>query len=78
MPRIRSDTRSAPIPPAEAPPALPYVVEVWGRAPKRLQEVAGKALDLEIARAIFKAAKLEHPESLVVLRRGRTIVETTA
>ena len=56
---------------------LPYSIELWdagGRAPER---VLARAFNAQLAREIFLAARKEHPDARIVLRRGsRTIADS--
>jgi hypothetical protein len=58
---------------------LPYRVELW-QAGRRgaVERVLGRALTLQLARAIFKAARAEHPERRITLRKGNRIVADSA
>jgi hypothetical protein len=60
---------------AAKPEALPYRVELWqadGR--DAMDRVLGRAVNAQLAHAIFKAAKDEHPERRVILREGNRII----
>jgi hypothetical protein len=57
---------------------LPYSVELWDEAGEALQRVLARAIDAQLARAIFNAARKEHPDARILLRRGaRTIADST-
>jgi hypothetical protein len=55
--------------------ALPYVIELWS-TPERndVELVLARALSLELARSIFKAATTEYPERRLTLRKDRDIL----
>jgi hypothetical protein len=61
--------------PSDMPEELPYQVELW-RADHHdsVERVLGRALNAPLARAVFKAAKQEHPERRITLRKGNRIV----
>ena len=55
---------------------LPYSIELWDSDGHALERVLARALDAQLARAIFHAARKEHPDRRVLMRRGaRTIAE---
>ena len=59
---------------AERPP---YSVELWDRTGNALERVLARAIDVQLARAIFHAARKEHPDARILLRRGaRTIADS--
>ena len=54
---------------------LPYRIELWGAAEgEQVERVLALAVSATLARAIFKAATLEHPNRRVTLRRGSRIM----
>lgn len=56
---------------------LPYSVELWDGAAAALERVLARALNAQLARAIFLAAQKEHPDARILLRRGaRTIADS--
>jgi hypothetical protein len=56
---------------------LPYSIELWDDDREALERVLARALDAQLARAIFHAARKEHPEARILLRRGaRTIADS--
>lgn len=69
------------ISPRSAPPGgteeLPYRIELWhDGAGDTVERVLARALNAQLARAIFTAATGEHPNRRITLRRGnRTIVD---
>jgi hypothetical protein len=63
----RTSSRSRP------PEALPYRIELWDAASDE-RRILARAVNAQLARAIFRAARGEHPESRITLRRGNRIV----
>jgi hypothetical protein len=59
---------------ASQPEKLPYSIELWDDAAGALERVLARAIDAQLARAIFQAARKEHPESRILLRRGARVV----
>jgi hypothetical protein len=59
---------------------LPYRVELWhDGAGDTIERVLGRALNSQLARAIFNAATGEYPNRRITLRRGsRVIVDSAA
>ena len=56
---------------------LPYSIELWDSGGQVLERVLARALDAQLARAIFHAARKEHPEARILLRRGtRTVADS--
>jgi hypothetical protein len=56
---------------------LPYSIELWDSAAGTLERILARALDAQLARAIFHAAQTEHPEARILLRRGtRTVADS--
>jgi hypothetical protein len=56
---------------------LPYSIELWDDGGRTLERVLARALDAQLASAIFHAARKEHPDSRILLRRGaRTIADS--
>lgn len=56
---------------------LPYRIELWdGVADER--RILARAVSVQLARAIFRAASEEHPEARITLRRGNRIVADSA
>src|SRR5436190_18078854 len=57
--------------------ALPYSIELWDEGGEALERVLARAIDAQLARAIFHAARKEHPDGRILLRRGsRTIADS--
>lgn len=57
---------------------LPYRIELWrdGKG-QDVEKLLARAQSAHLARAIFQAAKEEHPERRITLRKGnRTIAES--
>ena len=53
--------------------ALPYRIELWD-ANAGTKRILARAVTAQLARAIFRAATREHPESRITLRRGARII----
>jgi hypothetical protein len=54
---------------------LPYRVELWhDGAGDAVERVLARALNTQLARAIFKAAKDEHPNRRITLRKGARVI----
>ena len=64
---------------AVADEKLPYRIELWDAAdPDSIERVLARAFSAALARAIFKAARLEHPDRRITLRRGKRLVADSA
>jgi len=63
---------------ASEPEELPYVVELWEQGNAAVTQVLARALSAQLAQEIFKAAKGEHPERRITLRKGSRIVADSA
>jgi len=58
---------------------LPYRIELWDAAETEVVErVLARAFNAMLARAIFAAAKREHPERRITLRRGTRLIADSA
>jgi hypothetical protein len=55
------------------PEALPYRIEL-SDANAGTKRILARAMTAQLARAIFRAATGEHPESRITLRRGARII----
>jgi len=56
---------------------LPHSIELWDDGGATLERVLARALNAQLARAIFQAARKEHPDARILLRRGaRTIADS--
>jgi len=53
---------------------LPYRIELWDAERRAVERMLGRAVTAPLARAIFAAARKEHPERYVVLRRGQRVI----
>ena len=54
---------------------LPYRVELWrDGGGEGVERILARAVTVQLARAIFKAATSEHPERRITLRKGNRIV----
>lgn len=62
--------------PSSTPPEeLPYLIEVRQAADgETVEHVLARAASSQLARAIFTAAKGEHPGQRIVLRKGSSII----
>jgi hypothetical protein len=64
---------------AVADEKLPYRIELWDAAdPDSIERVLARAFSAALARAIFKAARVEHPDRRITLRRGKRLVADSA
>jgi hypothetical protein len=57
---------------------LPYRIELWGTDEREIERVLARAFNAALARAIFKAARSEHPDRRITLRRGARVVADSA
>ena len=58
---------------------LPYRVELWhDGGGDAVERVLARALNPKLARAIFAAAKGEHPNRRITLRRGSRVIADSA
>jgi hypothetical protein len=58
---------------------LPYRVELWhDGVGDTVERVLARALNAQLARAIFKAATGEHPNRRITLRRGARVIADSA
>jgi hypothetical protein len=61
--------------PSRPPEDLPYRIELWHPDSRdSVERVLARALNVQLARAIFKAAQSEHPERRITLRKGNRII----
>ena len=64
---------------AVADEKLQYRIELWDAAdPDSIERVLARAFSAALARAIFKAARVEHPDRRITLRRGKRLVADSA
>jgi hypothetical protein len=64
-----------------APPSaesLSYWIELWESKGNSVERVLARAFNAELARVIFKAARTEHPDRRITLRRGAKVLSDTA
>lgn len=61
----------------DEPANLPYFIELWDTGNAAVERVLARAASAELARAIFKAARGEHPDRRVTLRRGQRVISDT-
>ena len=58
---------------------LPYRIELWDAVDHDcIERVLARAFNAPLARAIFKAARSEHPDRRITLRRGKRVVADSA
>jgi hypothetical protein len=56
---------------------LAYAVELWTEDSVAPEQTLARALNAALARAVFIAAKEEHPDRHIVLRHGDRVVDET-
>jgi hypothetical protein len=70
------------MPPSEPPAApddLPYQIELREQAdPAKLERVLARAVNAQLAGAIFNAAINEHPGRRITLSRGDSLIADSA
>jgi hypothetical protein len=72
----KTDTRTRA---ARAAEGLPYRIELRrADAANEVERVLARAATVQLARAIFKAAQVEHPQRRVVLSKGTRVVGDSA
>jgi hypothetical protein len=54
--------------------SLPYSIDLWDADRTSVERVLARAFNAELARAIFKAARSEHPDRRLTLRRGTHVI----
>ena len=52
---------------------LPYRIELWDAATEE-KLILARAVNAQLAQAIFRAVSGEHPEARVTLRRGNRLI----
>jgi|GraSoiStandDraft_12_1057312.scaffolds.fasta_scaffold1834855_1 hypothetical protein len=57
---------------------LPYKVDLWNQERRDIERVLARAASAVLARAMFEAARNEHPERYITLRRGTRLIAETA
>ena len=62
------------IPPPPQGEKLAYSIELWDRAKHGVERVLARAASVVLARAIFAAALVEHPNRYITLRRGSQVI----
>jgi hypothetical protein len=78
--RVKDEAR----PPLTGNPAgpienLPYRIELWGEADgAAVERVLARAFSMPLARAIFRAARSEHPDRRITLRHGARVIADSA
>jgi hypothetical protein len=64
---------------AVADEKLPYRIELWDADdPDCIERVLARAFSAALGRAIFKAARVEHPDRRITLSRGKRLVADSA
>ena len=54
---------------------LPYLIELWhAERQDDVEQVLARAFSAELARVIFRAAMIEHPERRITLRQESKII----
>jgi hypothetical protein len=53
---------------------LPYRIELWHDGSDSIERVLARASNATLARAIFNAARGEHPERRITIRKGDRII----
>lgn len=57
---------------------LPYCIELRkADDPEAVEAVLARAINAELAHAIFKAVRGEHPERRIIMRKGDRIIADT-
>ena len=58
---------------------LPYRIELWHvESHEVIERVLARAVTAQLARAIFQAARDEHPQRRITLRKGNHILSDTS
>jgi hypothetical protein len=60
---------------------LPYRIELWREAEGEdggIERVLARAASMQLAQAIFRASREEHPKRRITLREGDRILADTA
>jgi hypothetical protein len=68
--KVKTRTGAASRPPED----LPYRIELWRADADELKRVLARAVTVQLARAIFKAAQGEHPQRRITLCKGNRVV----
>lgn len=53
---------------------LPYAIELWNQGRSAPERIIARAVNVTLARAIFKAAEVEYSGRRLVLRRGAQVL----
>jgi hypothetical protein len=53
---------------------LPYTIELWDVDKKGVERLLARAVNAALARAIYLAAREEHPERRITLSRGSRVI----
>jgi hypothetical protein len=60
--------------PDAKPAKLPYTIELWDIDRKEIERLLARAASASLARAIFTAAREEHPERRITMSRGARVI----
>ena len=63
---------------SSAPEELPFQVELRADDSDQIERVLARAISIQLARAIFKAAISEHPGRHITLTKGTTLIADSA
>jgi hypothetical protein len=63
---------------SSAPEELPFQVELRAGDADQVERVLARAISIQLAQAIFKAAIIEHPGRRITLSKGRTLIADSA
>ncbi len=58
--------------------SLLYAIELWDSGRSAVERVLAKAFSAELAHAIFRAARREHPKRRITLRHGTRLISDSA
>ena len=56
---------------------LPYRIELWNEQGTAIERVLGRAASVSLARAIFRAAEIEHAGRVITLKHLERVVART-
>jgi hypothetical protein len=76
--REQQKSKAAPFGAGAQQERLPYCIELWASAEREIERVLARAINAPLARAIFTAARSEHPDRRITLRRGSRIIADSA
>jgi hypothetical protein len=62
----------------ESQEELPYCVELWSSdMPAKVERILARAINVELAHAIFRTARSEHPGQRVTVRKEEKVIADT-